>query len=248
MNKPVQLFMNIYDIKPHEPLWEFVQDKHDPPEDWDKEDLIKDIRKHGFKYQLNVDPDGNIRNGNARYWVARYLLEEEGDERFRYLPVQRNYAAGMYYQTFIGKIEKELLKPLQGESKRQTAKRIHQIGQELIDTVTLQIFKDFMNTKDPIIPCATEFEDYELDPDNPIFLKRHWEQSSGEYTSFVQRHPKEDKLIFALILEGHRTFQELLEDERMRPVAEDIQKKYAERKDGWVQEQLLARIRRKERQ
>lgn len=244
MSDDVQLFMNIYDIKPGEALWERIQDKHDPPEDWDKVDLINDIREHGMKYQLNIDPDGNIRNGNARYWVARMLLEEEGDERFRYLPVQRSFAAGMYNHMFKAEITNDLLQPAPGETQAETNKRNREMCEKVIDQLTVGMFKDFMNTKDPIIPCADTFEDYEIDPENEVFLKRHWDQSSGEYTSFVIQHPKEEKYVFALILEGHRSYEELLQDERLKDVALESRQKYSSGLDGWQKRQMMARIRR----
>lgn len=253
----VQLYMNIYDIKPHEPLWERITDKHDPPEDWDKVDLINSIRAEGFKYQLNVDPDGNIRNGNARYWVARYLLEEEGDERFRYLPVQRDYAAGMFNRIFNVAIEKKLLLQLEGETREQHNKRVQTDMLKVTDEITLNIFKKFMNTKDKVIPSATTFEDYEIDPDNKVFLKRHWDQSSGEYTSLLQHHPKQEKkaspthevikYVFMLVLEGHRSFEELLADERMHPIVKDIKQNYKNNKEEWENKQLLARIKREKK-
>lgn len=241
----VQLFMNIYDIKPHEPLWERIIDKHDPPEDWDKVDLINDIRKHGMKYQLNVDPDGNIRNGNARYWIARQLLEEENDQRFLYLPVQRSYAAGMYNHMFKAEIDNSLIQPVLGESQAETNKRNREMCEKVIDQLTVGMFKEFMNIKDTIIPCADKFEHYEIDPENEVFLKRHWDQSSGEYTSFVIQHPKEQKYVFALILEGHRSFKELLQDERLKGFAQESRNKYNDGKQEFQRGQMMARIRRR---
>ncbi len=234
----VQLYMNIYDMKPHEPLWEVIEDKTDPPELWYKEDLINDIRENGFKNQINVDPDGNIRNGNARYWVARMLLEEENDMRFLYLPVHRGYAAGMHYQYFQMRIDPELKK----QASKEVIKKIYD---ESVDKVTLEMFQKHMNIKEEVIPSKTEFIEYELDEDNHIFLKRHWEQSSGEYTSFIMQHPKDDKQIFCLILEGHRSYEELLADDRMKDVVKPIRDEYNSKKSKWLERQMLARIKNK---
>ena len=101
MDNQRQLFMNIYDIKPTETFWEEVDDRNLYTEDarvWTKKEILDSIRRDGLKYQLNVDPQGNIKNGNVRYWACRYLLEIEQDERFRYLPVQRNYAAAQFHK------------------------------------------------------------------------------------------------------------------------------------------------------
>jgi hypothetical protein len=236
--------MNIYDIKPHEPLWERVQDKHDPPEDWDKEDLINDIREKGFKYQLNVGPDGNIRNGNARYWVARKLFEEEGDERFRYLPVQRSFASGMHSHKFKAEIANDLIQPVPGETQEETNKRNQELGTKVVDQASLKIFKAFMNIKDLVIPSATEFEEYEIDEENEVFLKRHWEQTSGDYTSFVMNHPKEACYVFFLILEGHRSYGEMMEDSLLKDKVVEMRERYKNGREKWLERQITAKNKR----
>ena len=130
-----QLFMNIYDMTPNEPLWEVIEDKIPPAETWDQQDLIDSIREEGFRHQINVDPDGCIRNGNARYWVARYLLEEENDERFRYLPVQRNYATGFYLDEFKLAMAPALYETIPGESKKAHQKRIDKVTDDSLDVI-----------------------------------------------------------------------------------------------------------------
>jgi hypothetical protein len=193
--------MNIYDIKPTEPLWEVIEDNQEPKEIWFADDLKDSIRKEGFKYALNVSADGNIRNGNARYWCARQLLEEEEDQRFLYLPVEKGYAAGIYMKQF--QIEMDKL-----PKEERTTETMNKI----IDEVTLEIFKHYMNIKSEVIPSETEFKDYEIDPDDPIFLKRHWEQSVGEYVSFVEKHPKQDKYMFFLLFERTKSYEEALKN------------------------------------
>ena len=210
--KPVhkQLFMNIYDITPTEPLWEVIDDKQEPKETWFKEDLINSIRDEGFRYQLNVDPNGYIRNGNARYWIARMLLEKEHDERFRFLPIQRHFATGLYHLPFKLQFAKDIV-------ESSTKEEIQQLYDKTMTDLTLEMFSNFQKTKQLTIPSQTEFKDYTQKDGDPIFLTTHYERTTGDYVSFYTPHPdRPEEMIFMCILEGHRSFDEARKDERLK--------------------------------
>ncbi len=223
--KKRQLYMNIYDILPTEPLWDVIDDKQDPPETWTKEDLLKSLREDGFKFSLNVDPDGNIRNGNARYWCARRLLEEELDERFRFLPVQQNYAAGEYHAPFRIVFEKKVTLPKKGESLEERDNRLRTIGDKELQRVTKMMFADFMLLKQPFIDSETEFKEYPIDKENPTFLMRHWDQTVGTYSSFVFKHPEGPEMVFCIFLEGKTAVKDLPKDSPQAKVAEESKKR-----------------------
>ena len=104
----IQTYVNIYDITPTETFWEEVTDNVEPKEFWSKEDLIQNIKDNGFKYALKINKHGAIVNGNMRYWVARHLLEE-GDERFRFLPVELEMHAGVALLRTTAKITNVVL-------------------------------------------------------------------------------------------------------------------------------------------
>ena len=202
--------MDIYDIIPTEPLWEVIDDKLPPAETWFKDELIDSIRKEGFRYSLNVDPNGLIRNGNARYWVARHLLEEENDQRFRYLPVQQNFVSGYYHVPFKLEFTKELIDKMTKEEKEK-------MYYETMSELTLNMFKEFQHTKQLLIPSKTEFEEYEQAEDDPIFLKTHYERTTGDYVSFYAPHPdRKEEMFFICILEGHRTFEQGASDPKLK--------------------------------
>lgn len=87
-----QIYMNIYDIIPTEGKWvkpctyEECVDKEgyglkEGIGIFEYEGWLEDIREHGIKYALSVHPDGHIADGNFRYWCARHLYEETGDEK-----------------------------------------------------------------------------------------------------------------------------------------------------------------------
>ena len=233
MKNEVQLFMNIYDILPHEALWEIIEDPQFPPEVWDKQDLIDSIREKGFINQLNIDPDGNIKNGNARYWIARKLLEEENDQRFLYLPVQRNFAAGHYSKNYKVKIDNPgMFNRLDGESKKGHRARVTQLTDKLISDESLKIWRTFQQRKDAVIPSKTAFEDYPIDKDNHVFLERHWEVCGGEYTTFSMKHPKNNDLVFVSILEEHHDLEQVLSDQRAEKMSKSISK-YRKAKPAW---------------
>lgn len=211
-----QLFMDIYDITPTEPLWEVIDDKLDPPETWFQDDLINSIREEGFRYSLNVDPNGLIRNGNARYWVARKLLEEENDERFRYLPVQQNFASGMYHVPFKLEFGKDFIETLSKEEKEK-------LYYDTMSKLTLNMFKDFQHTKQAVFPSKTEFIEYTQHDDDPIFLTTHYERTTGDYVSFYAPHPdRKEEMFFIIILEGHRTFEQATKDPRIKEHMEKV--------------------------
>jgi hypothetical protein len=202
--------MDIYDIIPTEPLWEVIDDKLDPPETWYQDDLINSIREEGFRYSLNVDPNGLIRNGNARYWVARKLLEEENDQRFRYLPVQQNFVSGYYHVPFKLEFSKELVAAMTTEEKEK-------MYYDTMSDLTLKMFKEFQETKQLLIPSKTEFEEYEQAPDDPIFLTTHYDRTTGDYVSFYAPHPeRQEEMFFICILEGHRTFDQGAKDPKLK--------------------------------
>ena len=99
----IQTYVDIYDITPTETYWDEVTDNVEPKEFWTRENLVKDIKDNGFKYALKINKRGAITNGNMRYWVARQLLEE-GDERFRYLPVELEMFSGIAIMKTTDKI------------------------------------------------------------------------------------------------------------------------------------------------
>lgn len=143
----IQAFVNIYDLKPTETLWDFIEDKRSPgaPEGWSKEELEADIRKHGILFMLHIDSDGNIFNGNARYWIARKLLEE-GDTRFQYLPVEIREMTG----TFVINFEEKPSIPL-----------------------AKGVLTQVLMTKYLVIPEETKFKDYAIDSTNDRELDRY---------------------------------------------------------------------------
>ena len=175
----VQLYMCIYDIKPTESFWDTVDDTklytHDAKL-WTKEELIDDIRANGIKYQLNIDPEGNVKNGNMRYWCARYLLEKENDQRFLYLPVQRNYAAGAFYQEF------QLRAP-----KNVSQQQIDKIADEL----ALSIHRQWVNqTRELTIKSNTNFPITKIDPIDEFRLQHFWDVQRNVWALFIQPHPR----------------------------------------------------------
>ena len=223
-----QLYMSIYDINPTESFWDKVDDRPLYKEDaklWLKEELIDDIRKNGLKYQLNVDPYGNIKNGNMRYWCARYLLEQEHDTRFLYLPVQRNYAAGAFYEEFLFVLDKEknlfiatdvhgkfqiqievdkkflkkvLQKLRQGKPDRYD-KLVDDIGEEMMKA----IHRHWVNQiRDLTIPSQKEFAVFEIDPIDEFRMKNFWDQQRNIWSLLFQPHPKLQQCMIGFGLPG----------------------------------------------
>lgn len=188
----VQLFMNIYDIKPTESFWDKVDDRKLYKEDarlWQKQELIDNIREHGIKYQLNVDEEGNIKNGNMRYWVARYLLEEEHDQRFLYLPVQRNYASGAFYKEF-GMVIKD---------PHVTQEEIDKIG----DKIAIDIHDKWINyTRELTLPSREKFAVLEIDPIDEFRMKNFWDQQRNIWQVFLQPSPNNKKTMVCFGIAG----------------------------------------------
>ena len=241
--KPVhkQLFMNIYDITPTEPLWEVIDDKLEPKETWFKEDLIDSIRKEGFRYQLNVDPNGYIRNGNARYWVARMLLETEHDERFRFLPIQRHFATGFYHLPFKLEFAKDIV-------ESSTKEEIQQMYDETMNKLTREMFSDFQKFKQLTIPSQTEFKEYTQNEGDPIFLTTHYERTTGDYVSFYTPHPdRPEEMMFICILEGHRSFAEAQKDERLKDHFDQVISKQPETFADFTHQQELLLAKREKK-
>jgi hypothetical protein len=194
-----QVHMSIYDINPTESFWDKVDDRPLYKEDarlWLKQELIDDIRAHGIKYQLNVDPYGNIKNGNMRYWVARYLLEKEKDERFRFLPVQRNYAAGAFYKEF-----QFVVKDIPGQPKI-TQEEVDDVGEKL----AIDIHKQWCNqTRELTIPSRSTFDTFEIDPIDEFRMTNFWDQQRNMWAVFMQPHPKhkQNMVCFGISGEPH---------------------------------------------
>lgn len=152
----IQAVVNIYDLKPTETLWDMVEDERsaDSQVGWTKEELEADIRKNGILFMLHVDSDGNIYNGNARYWIARKLLLE-GDLRFQYLPVEIREMTGTFVINFE---EKPAISLAKG------------------------VLTQVLMTKYLVIPQATKFQDYAVDSANDrdldrykYVMGRHWD-------------------------------------------------------------------------
>jgi len=199
-----QVYMNIYDINPTESFWDKVDDRNLYKEDaklWHKQELIDDIRANGLKYQLNVDPYGNIKNGNMRYWVARYLLEEEDDTRFLFLPVQRNYASGAFYQEF-----QFVVKDVPGQPKI-SQDQIDEVG----DKLAIDIHKQWVNqTRELTIASNDSFSTHEIDPIDEFRMKNFWDQQRNIWSVFLQPSPKTDKNMVCFGISGEPSSVEVL--------------------------------------
>ena len=182
-----QVWMSIYDINPTESFWDKVDDTSLYKEDarvWMKEELIDDIRENGLKYALNIDPYGNVKNGNMRYWVARYLLENEDDKRFLFLPVQRNYVSGAFYQEFGFHI-----KDIEGMPKI-TQEELDDIGNK----ITVDIHKKWvLHMRDLTIPHKESFDVFEVDPIDEFRMSNFWDQQRNVWAVFLQPHPEHKK-------------------------------------------------------
>jgi len=169
--------MNIYDITPVEPLWDVIDDRtlYEDGKEWFKQDLIDDIRAKGFVYQLNIDAEGYIKNGNGRYAVARYLLEKENDERFRYLPVQRNFATGFFFDEILLQTEIELTPEQENEAMEMI---LSQKAKYWVEQV-----------REKVIPSRTEFVESIIDPENDVFYMKHWERNKNEWALISHPSP-----------------------------------------------------------
>ena len=199
-----QTYMNIYDINPTESFWDKVDDRSLYKEDarlWLKQELIDDIRENGLKYKLNVDPFGNIKNGNMRYWVARYLLENEEDKRFMFLPVQRNYASGAFYKEFGFMVKDVPGKP------PITQEEIDKIG----DKLAIDIHKHWVNqTRELTIASSDKFLKYEIDPIDEFRMKNFWDQQRNIWSVFLQPHPEHKKNMVCFGISGEPSAVEIL--------------------------------------
>ena len=191
-----QVWMSIYDINPTESFWDKVDDRQLYKEDaklWMKQDLIDDIRANGLKYALNVDASGNVKNGNMRYWVARWLLENEDDKRFLFLPVQRNYACGAFYKEFSFEVQDAPGVP------KATQKEIDEIGNKL----AVDIHKQWVNyMREPTIPHAKKFSIYEVDPIDEFRMKNFYDQQRNIWSVFLQPHPRDNKSMVCFGIAG----------------------------------------------
>ena len=205
MSMPLkQTYMCIYDINPTESFWDKVDDRQLYKEDaklWLKQELIDDIRANGLKYQLNVDPFGNIKNGNMRYWCARYLLENENDQRFLFLPVQRNFVAGAFYKEF------QMVVKQQEGVPPPTKDEIEEIGNKL----AIDIHRQWVNqTRELTIPSADEFAIFKIDPIDEFRMKNFWDQQRNEWAVFLQPHPKHKKNMVCFGISGEPSSVEIL--------------------------------------
>lgn len=98
----IQTYVSIYDLQPIEAYFD-VDDKPIEGETgvtWTYDRIYKSIKRYGLRYALKIDRYGNILNGNIRYWIARELFEDEGDERFRYIPVECERISGSQIMEF----------------------------------------------------------------------------------------------------------------------------------------------------
>lgn len=175
----IQACVHICDLKPTETLWDMVEDERsaDSPEGWTKEELEADIRKNGIRFMLHIDSDGNIFNGNARYWIVRKLYLE-GDMRFMYIPVEIREMTG----TFVINFEEKPSIPL-----------------------AKGVLTQVLMTKYLVIPQATKFQDYAVETTNDreldrykYVMDRHWElyhikTKDGDHAVLYKKRVKEVK-------------------------------------------------------
>ena len=163
----VQLYVNIYDLQPIEPFFDIDDTKPsgDGDRKWTKESLLEDIRKNGIKHQLKIDRFGNILNGNGRYHAA-VILFLEGDERFRYLPVELVRVAGVVYIEFD-------FQPSHTEAGITLAKII--------------------KGKHDVVPSKTEFEDYAICKEHPKAYQRGIDRGDDNWKLFNYKY--QDKWI-----------------------------------------------------
>lgn len=168
----VQLYVNIYDLQPIETFFDIDDTKPNGDGDtkWTKESLLEDIRKNGIKHQLKIDRFGNILNGNGRYWAARILLLQ-GDERFRYLPVELVRVAGVAYIEFD-------FQPSHTEAGNALANIIRE--------------------KHAVVPSKTEFEEYAICKEHPKALQRGIDNGDVKWKLFPYQF--EDKWVTIAIV------------------------------------------------
>ena len=186
----VQLYMNIYDIIPTEPFWELLDDTflYQDGRQWTKQELIDSIRKDGLHHQLNVDKEGYVKNGNMRYHCCKYLFEEEGDERFRFLPVQRNYATGLFCKEVFVQTEEQL-----------TLEEQNKIMERILTDISHYWVEQ---VREDTIPSKTEFEEGTIDPHNDIFYEAHWATNKNDWALLSQPNPLNYKTIFLIGVMG----------------------------------------------
>jgi hypothetical protein len=214
--------MNIYDIRPCETFWEIIEQNAVGDTDqkvWFKQELIDDIREHGLKYALNVDEYGIICNGNCRYWAARYLLEEEDDQRFQYLPVQKHFAVGLFYRllSIVLKGDPDVLDQ-------------PEIADHML-AIRTDLSKKIMNIKDKVIPSNTTWPHIEVDPEDEMFTMEHWDHNVHEYTSYLERHPdKPNMWSFFMIHEKSSSAEDSIERDSKKKLVEDVKVKREEHK------------------
>lgn len=165
----IQVFVNIYDLNPRETFWDIIVDNIPPFDTYTKEQLIDSIREKGFIYQLKVDEYGNIQNGNMRYWVARYLLEVENDERFRYLPVEKGAINKCH-------VIRHTVAP---KDKDEIQKKVH----------------NRRNLKAPIIPSATCFKEWTAMEDDPKRIDRPEITEAGWDVFHIRQKDKHTTLV-----------------------------------------------------
>ena len=134
------------DLKPTEPIFDIIHDGRNPDrtEVWTREEITADIKKNGIKYMLQIDSEGNILNGNERYWIARKLFLE-GDMRFEYLPVELSEMSGKFILHF---------------------------EDEPTNEVAREMFGKVLSTMYEVIPTAKGFQDYAIDDQNDRRLDR----------------------------------------------------------------------------
>jgi hypothetical protein len=178
--------MNIYDLKPTETFWEEVDDRNlykDDAQLWSKKELIDDIRKNGIKYALNVDSEGNIKNGNMRYWVARYLYEEEGLEHFKYIPVQRNWVAGCFWKEISFTVD-----------NHYSEDQMHTVMNDLAQQITEYWINQ---TRDLTIPSRTSWPDIKTCPINKKRTEHYWNVQRNIWNRYYFPQPTDaDKMAF----------------------------------------------------
>ena len=142
----IQSYVHIYDLKPTEPLFDVMEDNRsaNSVEVWTKEGLAESIEEHGIKYMLHIDSEGNIINGNARYWTAREKFLA-GDMRFEYIAVELAEMSGRFVINF---------------------------AEQPDVPIAAKIFQKVLATKYTVIPNATGFQEYAIDSKNDRQLDR----------------------------------------------------------------------------
>ena len=84
----IQLYAKLEDLRP-------TEFKDDVASIADYKEWYDSIKEEGIKNMLHVDSSGFIRDGNARYYIAKLLGHE-------YLPISWQFFTGLHYDEKAG--------------------------------------------------------------------------------------------------------------------------------------------------